>query len=85
VALRIPLFAGLAVPGLAAIIHGRVISVKAGARKGPIALGWIIATAVLNAAGALVYAAKVRPKFPGRKSATANRRLFLTMVRAYFL
>jgi len=53
------MFAGLAVPGLAAVIHGRVKGYKAGARKGPIALWWIIATAVLNAAGGAVYAAKV--------------------------
>jgi len=59
VALRLVMFAGLAVPGLAAIIHGRVIKVKAGARKAPISLWWIITTGVLNAAGAVVYAAKV--------------------------
>lgn len=59
VALRLVMFTGLAVPGLAAIIHGRVIKVKAGARKAPISLWWIITTGVLNAAGAVVYAAKV--------------------------
>lgn len=59
VALRLVMFAGLAVPGLAAIIQGQVTNVVAGARKGPIAYGWIIATGVLNAAGALVYATKV--------------------------
>lgn len=53
------MFTALAVPGVAAIIHGRVINVIAGARKAPVALGWIIATAALNAAGAVVYATKV--------------------------
>jgi hypothetical protein len=51
------MFAGLALPGVVAIMHGRQLSTHAGEK--PITLGWIAGTALLNASGALLYASKV--------------------------
>jgi hypothetical protein len=51
------MFAGLALPGVVAIMHGRQVSTHAGEK--PITLGWIAGTALLNASGALMYASKV--------------------------
>jgi hypothetical protein len=64
-ALRISMFTALAVPGVAAILHGRYL--VTGNLDRPISLGWIGATALLNASGALLYGSKVcdtHPEWP---------------------